>query len=96
MDAVNKVDELRNRLRSTPRETVSEIRQKLIDSGCIRDECLEDFKTETERLRRIEQAPKPSRQTHAFQPHPKYPWFCGLCGYPPHAELSHDQDSKKI
>ena len=27
--------------------------------------------------------------THQFMPHPKYPWFCGECGYPEHEKLKH-------
>lgn len=27
--------------------------------------------------------------THVYQPHPRYPWFCGECGYPEHERLKH-------
>lgn len=31
------------------------------------------------------QRPEP----HAFNAHPKYPWFCQECGYPEHTALQH-------
>lgn len=29
--------------------------------------------------------------THQYVAHPKYPWFCKHCGYPPHEALQHPQ-----
>lgn len=26
---------------------------------------------------------------HTYRPHKKYPWFCGVCGYPEHERLKH-------
>lgn len=35
-------------------------------------------------------APEPPKLLlHAFEPHPKYSWFCDQCGYPPHEPLKH-------
>lgn len=28
---------------------------------------------------------------HDFSPHPKWPWFCGQCGYAPYEPLQHNQ-----
>ena len=28
---------------------------------------------------------------HRYQPHKKYPWFCGECGYPEHERLKHER-----
>jgi ribosomal protein S27AE len=38
--------------------------------------------------------PRPPPDTrHHFQPHKKYPWFCGKCGYSPHERLMHFQEN---
>lgn len=31
----------------------------------------------------------PKQPTHAYKPHPEYPWFCEDCGYPEHETLKH-------
>lgn len=33
--------------------------------------------------------------THDFHPHPKYPWFCAYCGYPPHETLKHTPEGDR-
>lgn len=32
---------------------------------------------------------QPTVPTHAYVPHPKWPWFCKQCGYPEHEILKH-------
>jgi hypothetical protein len=31
---------------------------------------------------------------HHFVPHPKWPWFCKNCGYPPQEPLQHIQNAQ--
>lgn len=38
-------------------------------------------------------APPPVRLVHDYRPHPKYPWFCDLCGYAEHEGLKHTRPS---
>jgi hypothetical protein len=32
---------------------------------------------------------RPRIPTHAYRPHPKWPWWCRDCGYPEHERLKH-------
>ena len=37
----------------------------------------------------LEPTPFPGSAQHAYCPHPKWPWFCGDCGYPEYERLKH-------
>lgn len=38
----------------------------------------------------------PPQPTHDYEPHSRWPWFCGKCGYPEHERLMHPAPSAHL
>jgi hypothetical protein len=63
------------------------------DHGPDEPQCVQAFEALKRRFaKRLRRGPS-AEPKHAFSPHPKWPWFCNVCGYDEREPLQHIQSS---